>query len=85
MRLGANTEPNLPNVGPRSYGPDMEAEIVSWVSAWAQEPVGVSVVGAVLAFLAVSAIKGTGRWLWSALTNVSRRLERWASRRQTLL
>lgn len=63
----------------------MEPEIVSWAAAWVREPIGISVGGTVLAFLAVSVIKGLARWIWSTLTNIPRRLERWVNRRQSML
>lgn len=63
----------------------METEVVSLLFAWTRGPIGISVVGTVLAFLAVSVIKGVSKWLWSALKNIPSRLDRWMNRRQGML
>ncbi|MET4622843.1 hypothetical protein ABIE18_004322 [Arthrobacter sp. 2762] len=63
----------------------MESEILKYLTGMAHDPLARSVIGAVLAFLAISVLKGTGKWLWSCLTNIPKRLSRWADRQQSML
>ncbi|NSX36462.1 hypothetical protein HTS88_08570 [Pseudarthrobacter oxydans] len=63
----------------------MESEILKYLTAMTHDPLARSVIGAVLAFLAINVLKGTGKWLWLSLTNIPKRLSRWADRQQSML
>ncbi|MGJ9403556.1 hypothetical protein [Arthrobacter sp. KK5.5] len=63
----------------------MTEQLLAFVVAWMDTPMGVTVVGAIIVFIAVSTIKWATTSVHALFTGIPKRFERWLNRQQNML